>query len=219
MNAPFNWPEEAIADLRKFKAEGWSATQIARHLSAEYRHVISRNSVIGKCIRMGIPTMSRDAVAATVKATSPRRRIKPEKTPKERVDADAIRARRAADLLHTAKEEEKARKAAVVVPIRPARQHPDELAVAPCCLEALTFSSCRWPLERTTDKGEVLFCANEKAEGRVYCEGHAKRAFVKTQSPEQKRAAQLERERNRDAARAAGRTNSFFGLGQAKRLA
>lgn len=219
MNAPFNWPEAAIADLRKFRAEGLSASQIAKRLSAEYRHVISRNSVIGKCMRLGIPGMSKDAVTATVKATHARRAVKPAKTPKERVDADAIRERRAADLLRVAREEEEARKAAVVVPIRPARQHPDEIAVAPCCLEALTFSSCRWPLERTTDKGEVLFCANEKAEGRVYCEGHAKRAFVKTQTPEQKRAAQLERERNRDAARAAGRTNSFFGIGQAKRLA
>ncbi len=214
MNVPFSWPEAAVADLRKYKAEGLSSSQIAYRLSTEYRSSISRNAVIGKCARIGI-VMSSESVSTTIKANHARRAAKPPKTHKERVDADAIRERRAADLIRVAK----ANKTAEVVQLPPKRQHPDEIAVAPCCLEALTFSSCLWPLERTTPIGDTLFCANEKAAGRPYCEGHAKRAFQKTQSPEQKRAAQEELQRNRALAQAAGRSNSFFGFGASKRFA
>lgn len=217
MNVPFSWPESAVADLRKYRAEGLSCTQIAHRLSTQYRASISRNAVIGKCARMGI-VMSDNAKSATFSLGSverARKQPKTPKTPKEWVYADAIRERRAADLIRVSQAE----KAAKVVQLPAKLQHPDEIAVARCCLEALALSSCRWPLERTAPNGETLFCANEKVMGRPYCEGHTKRAFQKSQSPEQKRAAQEELQRNRALAQAAGRSNSFFGFGASKRFA
>ena len=215
MNVPFSWPEKALADLRQWKALGWSSNQIAKQLSAEYRAVISRNAVIGKCMRMGIPTMSKEAVSATVRSSNARRAAKPVKEP-----AAVVRLQSQAVAIVRGSEPQAARKMPELAEVKPEPVHPDTIAVAPCCIEALTLASCRWPLERTTGHGEILFCNNPKAETGSYCEAHAKRAFAKTQTKPQKLAASVERDRNKAAFRASGgRDGHVFGFGMSKRFA
>jgi GcrA cell cycle regulator len=56
----FPWPHEAVAMLRKYWAEGASASYIAGRINAAYGEGIDRNSVIGKVHRLGL---KRDADA------------------------------------------------------------------------------------------------------------------------------------------------------------
>ena len=63
----FDWPKEAIADLRRLHAAGDSAAQISREINRVYAADVTRNSVIGKLHRLGI-VRSDEARKAAVKA-------------------------------------------------------------------------------------------------------------------------------------------------------
>lgn len=204
----FNWSEPAVADLTKWRVQGLSSSQIARDLSTKYSAPVSRSAVIGKAYRLGIE-MPAERKKITISLNNTTRKPK-EVTAKARVSKDQIAERRVLDLIRTEKEKRTA---------PPPAADPDMIATAPCCIDALRLMSCRWPLNRTAGNGETLFCNNDKVEGRSYCEGHSRRAYVKSQSPEQRRAAQIERDRHRDEARSAGLQSYIFGFGMAKRFA
>lgn len=204
----FAWSPEAVADLTKWRLAGLSCRQIAVDLARKYQGPVSRSAVIGKAFRLGIE-MPAERKRVTIALNDTRRKPKVVAA-KARVGKDQIAERRVIDLIRTAKETRAAPAPAV---------DPDTIATAPCCLTSLRLASCRWPLNRTADNGETLFCDNNKVEGRSYCEGHAKRAYTKTQSPEQKFADQVQREQRRAEARAAGRRESLFGFGLNKRFA
>lgn len=167
----FPWSPEAVADLRKFKAEGLSCREIAKRLSSTYNAPVSRSAVIGKAMREGISTPPKPV---KIRALVPPKPSKPagltKRTAQERVTKELVSQRRAADLIRH--EREKA--APVAVPA----VHPDLIATAPADIMGLRLDSCRWPLERTDEHGETLFCCNTRSRG-FYCEGHAKRAFTR----------------------------------------
>lgn len=204
----FAWTPEAIGCLREWRATGLSSGQISTELAKKFRTPVSRSAVIGKLSRMGIE-MSAACKKVTIGQNNLARKPRVV-TAKARVSNDQIAERRVVDLIRTEKEKRTAPPPAV---------DPDTIATAPCCIMGLTHASCRWPLNRAADNGEVLFCNNGKVEGRSYCEGHSRRAYTKTQSAEQRYADQLSREQRRAEARAAGRRESLFGFGLNKRFA
>lgn len=204
----FAWSPEAVADLTKWRVAGLSCRQIAADLARKYSGPVSRSAVIGKAYRLGIE-MPAERKKVTIALNNTTRKPKAV-TAKARVSKDQIAERRVVDLIRTAKEGHAAPPPAV---------DSDAIAAAPCCLTSLRSTSCRWPLNRTADNGETLFCDNDKVEGRAYCEGHARRAYTKTQSADQKFADQVQREQRRAEARAAGRRESLFGFGMNKRFA
>lgn len=53
MNSP--WTEERTATARKLWDDGWSATEISKHLATHCGISVSRNAVIGKLHRMDAP--------------------------------------------------------------------------------------------------------------------------------------------------------------------
>lgn len=208
MENAFGWPEAAIATLRQRKAEGASNRMIADELSRTFKHKISRNAVIGKAMRLGIE-LSPAARSVTMSVTnSIRAPKKPKAPPKPKPVNNEARSRRARDLLNAAQEDK------VVV----LRANPDDIATDPKGIMALTSNCCRWPLNRTADDGSMLFCCNTKLGGKSYCEGHAKRAFQKTRTNEQKESDRKLREERMALARASGYRDSMFGFGVAKRF-
>lgn len=62
-NAPFSWPDEAVATLRRLWADGKSCSQIAAEIG------VTRNAIIGKVHRLKLPGRSKD----TFKAAQARR--------------------------------------------------------------------------------------------------------------------------------------------------
>lgn len=171
----FPWSPEAIADLRRYKAEGLSSTQIAKLLSDTYKAPVSRSAVIGKCMRENIATPPKPVVARLRVASirPPKPTELPKRTAKERVAKELVSQRRAADLIRF----ERDKVETVKQPTTPGI-HPDLIATAPADIMGLRLDSCRWPLERTDEHGDTLYCCNTKTRG-FYCEGHAQRAFTR----------------------------------------
>lgn len=56
----FPWPHEAVAMLRRYWADNASASYIAGRISAEFKAVVTRNAVIGKVHRLGLPKPAAD---------------------------------------------------------------------------------------------------------------------------------------------------------------
>lgn len=163
----FEWPPASIETLRKMRADGQSARQIAIQISADFRCTVSRSAVIGKCYRMGLE-MPADRKKITVALAKPKA-VKAKAKPFRDLVAEA----RAADLLRHEREK------AAPVKVQPAASiHPDLIATAPAGIMGLRFDSCRWPLERTDERGEALYCCNSRSRG-YYCDGHAQRAFTR----------------------------------------
>lgn len=208
----FPWPEEAVAFLREQRKAGTSHTIIAKQLSAKHSHPLSRNAVIGKCLRLGIEGPSKDALRAAAKITQAHRGVPARKylSAQERSLPGAVATRRVVDLIRAEKRESAP---------KPDKVDPDSIAVAPCCLTELTHSSCRWPLNRKAADGQTLFCNNGKLASGPYCSGHAARAYTRVISKDQREAERQTLARHRAEARAAGLTDRIFGFGMTKRFA
>lgn len=214
MIGAFGWPEAAVAVLRQRKAEGATSRMIADELSLAFGHNVSRNAVIGKAMRLGIE-LSPLAKSQTISLSNSIRAPKKAKAAKARPTPEEVAARRAADLIKAAKKQAKEDGNVVTL-----HQHPDDIATEPKGIFGLSHSSCRWPLDRTAEDGSTLFCCNTKASTGSYCDDHAKRAYSKTQTKEQKEVARLIREQNSEKFRAAGgRHSDAFGFGLSKRFA
>jgi len=168
----FPWSPEAVELLREMRGKGLSSSQIAKELSRQFSNPVSRSAVIGKLSRMGIEmplACKRETISLANRVRVPKA---PKAPPKPKAANDEVRSRRAAQLIRHEREKPAA-------PVAIPAVHPDLIAVAPADIMGLRLDSCRWPLERTDERGETLFCCNTRSRG-FYCEGHAKRAFTRT---------------------------------------
>lgn len=132
------WTEEKIVLLRQRWAEGISATKIAEEIGPEF----SRNSVIGKARRLGLPRH------AYKQPSRPRPPSKPKRSPMIRVKATAM--------------------VDVSVPI----QAPPEDRQQWVPFMDLTSKHCRAILGQSYDDGLALFCPNPKDDTESYCPHH-----------------------------------------------
>lgn len=151
-----DWNDERVAELRRLWAEGLSCSVIASRLG----HT-SRNAVIGKASRLGLPQR-----ATTVRRTYKRKPSTYNKPPVW--TRPTTRAR--IEALHFRPE-----------PI----PSPQETDVPRKALVDLEETDCRWPCLDVEPGGLQMFCGSPKMEGLPYCEPHARRAF---QPPQPRRS-------------------------------
>lgn len=160
-------PKEDL--LRKLWGEGLSASQIAARISAKYplQPAITRNSVIGKRIRMKLPDRGGGGFRAGDGRKNRKRRRKPEGR-KEFVLFNTLgfidknsRVRR----VHMVQD------GYVPKPEEPAPEHQRKT------VETLEESSCRWPIGDPV-KPEFHFCGADRVEGLPYCSKHCAVAYV-----------------------------------------
>jgi GcrA cell cycle regulator len=143
------WTDQAVELFTALWAKGNTSSQIALALCRKFGPHFTRNSVIGKRMRMGLPGRS-------TKSSQPRQAKV--RVPREK----RIRLR------HRAAIEPQF----VSEPYDPI---PFVVTVAnPKTLLDLNSGDCRWPL----GDGPYMFCANEAIEGCSYCLGHARMAYT-----------------------------------------
>lgn len=133
----FDWTDANITKLKELAARSLTARAIGEQLGT------SRNSIIGKCGRLGIPLQSR---IKSVRPPRPTRRVAPVKEPPE--PRSAVRL--------APKPQPK--------PVIVSRN------VTPIRLSELPKTGCKYPIDRGTD-GEWRMCSLPRNEG-PYCDDH-----------------------------------------------
>lgn len=165
------WTDEKVAQLKALWNDGLSCSEIAKRIGAA-----SRNAVIGKRLRLGLP----------------------ERTPsKPQAGAKLVRSA-------TSKAPPKFRTSATrVYVMQPPKALPSRAPEGPglATIHTLTPKSCRWPIG---DPGadDFTFCGQPRVEGLSYCNACAERAYVRKPNLD---ARADERRRRQELYRAARR--------------
>ena len=139
----FAWTDDRVETLKTLWAEGHSCSQIARQFGCG----LSRNAVIGKVHRLGLP--GRSVAKLMVR------------------DARMPRAARAIVPGHVAP--------AIVKPV-PLPPVEPALTGAEPTLPDLTRTACRWPVGEA-DGWQQQFCGAPRDGGSSYCAFHARKAI------------------------------------------
>ncbi len=163
MNLAPTWTDVRIGALKQLAADGLSATAIGNELG------VTRNAVIGKLARLGVPL----AGAWTVPMAP---RIKPPPMPK------VIRA----NPPHPEPHHRPATRRTVIRPERAgiyggevetvdipeARELPPDSSPFACTIVDLTDEICRWPIGDPSNIATFRYCGDEAIGGKVYCHRH-----------------------------------------------
>lgn len=150
---PNGWSDERIAALKKDWADGYSASKIAGRLGG-----ISRNSVISKVHRLGLP--GRTTISRVTNKSRKWKLPKPAPAPRPLSPA--------AQVLKAIKRD------GMPIPT------PAETDIARVTLQDAADNACRWPCAEpdAASRYEPIFCGNRKIDGLPYCLDHAKRAYA-----------------------------------------
>lgn len=141
------WTPERVSHARKLWSDGFSANQVARSLGG-----VSRNAVIGKMHREGMPGHTVKVRSAPIKL----KRSRPVDT-----------ARRAAEY--------RVRYTPPLIPAEPIKP-PQETDIARVAFADLEPHHCRWGDGDPLQPG-FGFCGCKSVPGLSYCADHARRAF------------------------------------------
>jgi GcrA cell cycle regulator len=162
------WNDERVEQLKKFWADGLSASQIAGRLGG-----VTRNAVIGKVHRLGL---SGRATTSRMKSHRPRvRTANPavKRLAKPRFATVGNPAFRNLYLTDTEPYVPPAEE--LVIPVKERKY-----------IQTLTETSCRWPIG-DPQQADFHFCGKHKINGLPYCEVHARRAFQPPQARRRER--------------------------------
>jgi GcrA cell cycle regulator len=151
------WTTNSVELLTKLWADGLSASQIAAELGG-----ISRNSVIGKVHRLGLPGRPKRPAG-----TMPRRRKPRSQGARMRIVRPSIRGNTALALMH-AFEPERGPEPEVIENIIPIGQR--------CSTLELREGKCRWPIGDPSTP-DFFFCGGKTIEGLPYCGYHSRIAY------------------------------------------
>lgn len=155
----FVWTEQAVSDLRALRAAGFTGGQIARDLSTRYHAHFTRNSIIGKCLRMGIGTPNQKAHGSIVREQN--KAPKSNGPPLKKVPLNFSIT---PPLLRPE-------------PAPAARPAPTLTSPHAVSIFELKPHHCRWPLGEEYEKA-TLFCgAKRRDKDCSYCAKHAALAF------------------------------------------
>jgi GcrA cell cycle regulator len=160
-------PKEDL--LRKLWGEGLSASQIAARISAKYplQPAITRNSVIGKRIRMKLP----DRGGGGFRASDGRKNRKRRRKPQARKEFVLFHQMGLIDKNSRVKKVHLVQDGYVPKPEDPAPEHQRKV------IATLEDNSCRWPIG-DPQMADFHFCGAEANVGSVYCQTHHARAYV-----------------------------------------
>lgn len=157
-----DWTEERVELLRKYWAEGLSASRIAAQLGG-----VSRNAVIGKVHRLKLSSRGR---ATSTTATRQKKASAAPKAPRPSVSRTVTMSVGATALQAQFDAEPVARR----------HLRPIEDVVIPISrklrLVELTERTCKWPNGDPLSE-DFSFCGNDSAETGPYCTYHARVAF------------------------------------------
>lgn len=163
------WTDDRVDLLKKFWAEGLSASQIALRLGE-----VTRNAVIGKVHRLGL---SGRATTQRMKSVRPRRRVANGgrmKTNRGSFGNGGLKALYRGDA-HQKNLAGYQTYEELVIPVEERKT-----------IQTLKECSCRWPIGDPTEK-EFHFCGKNKVPGMPYCEFHAAIAFQPAQTRRRER--------------------------------
>jgi GcrA cell cycle regulator len=157
------WTDERVEILKKRWSEGVTCAQIAIELGG-----VTRNSVIGKVHRMGLPGRPKPVpVAGKEREAAPpkqfRRSDQPSSPRKESDCPPSLSQQSAAEV----------GAADAYVPREDLMIVPDEQKLT---LLELRKGRCRWPLGKAMEPAH-FFCGGRVAHGSVYCGGHSRLAY------------------------------------------
>lgn len=141
----FVWTDDAIAELRRCVAAGWSASRTADHIGEHFDGFPSRNAIIGKALRLKLQWKNAPGERRAVQKRKPLPR-----QPRQPVV-----------------------KLAPAGPVEPLRAIPPAPNSRPVDLMGLTNSTCRWPI--TDEPPHMFCGALEAdmANGVPYCPMHS----------------------------------------------
>jgi GcrA cell cycle regulator len=161
-----SWSEERIALLTELWAEGLSASKIAGRLGD-----ISRNAVIGKVHRIGLPGR---------KTTSRKRKPRPPQAGGRAISRPASPRsdQPVCSVLGPLALKPNAQPTPSPKPLLQIVRQPNELPDAAPGVKLLDLEEnmCRWPKGDPKDSN-FQFCGRRNAEGLSYCAHHARQAF------------------------------------------
>ena len=191
------WGQEgALEELLKLQKQGLSCSHIARALSLKFNVDVTRNAVIGKLSRMGIPTLfstgcrslngklatrKRDRVDGVKTMFGGTRKVWGGKCQMERIREKVSQGLAPKEISQDLGIDHVS--SAIYRLNVGAEQHDPILDVAAKPLLELEAGDCRWPVGTPGEK-DFGFCARPKTAGLPYCEGHVRRAY---QPPDQPR--------------------------------
>lgn len=149
------WPEERIAKLKSLRAEGYSASRIAVLIGGS----ATRNAVIAKLNRLGVPWMPKETQSETI-------------SQEKKIRAAAARRAKEAE-----KPAPRPRPLANVVSLF--KPEPTPFTGKPKLLTELNYDDCRWPVEDGPPGQAELtrFCSVPKDGEHPYCSAHCRRAY------------------------------------------
>lgn len=145
------WSQERTDTLKKLWADGHSGSAIARRLGG-----VTRNAVIGKVHRLGLPLRVRPA-------KNERKRRHRVYVPRPKPVPTTAYARMLATM---PKEEIAAPYVELDIPLKERQT-----------IETLEKHHCRWPIG-DPQHADFHFCGKQKVAGLSYCEFHARRAYA-----------------------------------------
>jgi GcrA cell cycle regulator len=169
------WTDDRVETLKKFWAEGLSASQIAARLGMG----VTRNAVIGKVHRLNLAG----------RATQPRNTPRAPREPRigtQRAHAPSMPTAGATALRPMTRAE------AMPRPLPLPEPKPLRLVDLPkdgrITILHLSDKTCRWPIG---DPGteEFCFCGHGPRDGSPYCEYHARMAYQPAQERRMRRAS------------------------------
>ena len=155
-----SWSDERVDLLRKLWSEGLSASQIAGRLGG-----VTRNAVIGKVHRLGLPGRATTSRMKPPRTRRPSGTVKRQKPQFKQQGNPALRS-----LYQTDAEPYTPPEETIEIPLAERKS-----------LQDLTESCCRWPIG-DPQMPDFHFCNRKKVPGLPYCEHHARRAFQPPQA-------------------------------------
>jgi GcrA cell cycle regulator len=170
------WTEDRVEQLKKFWADGLSASQIAAKLGMG----VTRNAVIGKVHRLNL------AGRATQPRNTASRQPRVSRGPSSRPHAPSMPTAGSAALRAMPRSESAPR------PLPLPEPKPLRLVDLPkdgrITILHLSDKTCRWPIG---DPGteEFCFCGHGPRDGSPYCEYHARIAYQPAQERRMRRAS------------------------------
>ena len=161
------WTPERVEIVKAMWAEGQSAEQIARVIKG-----VSRNAVIGKVHRLGLPGRQTISRKQTIRL--------------RRTNGATAKAPQIAATRPTVQRKANNGPRYVIEPPLPELPPPAKVVA----LLDLEPSQCRWPYGDPKLPG-FGFCGCEVVPGLSYCEGHAQRAFQPRQVRQRERVKEV----------------------------
>jgi hypothetical protein len=150
------WSEhpEYVNNLKMLRASGTPASRIAMEMNLKFGTDFTRNAIIGKMGRLGLPKPKRDARHTMKRPANP--------VPHETKRLDPFRAAHLEAAMHT------------VPQIKQATELPPDQSEFAVPFRKLNDDHCRWPIDQPS--GPIWYCGAQKSV-QSYCWRHAAIGF------------------------------------------